>query len=142
MPRVQEQITSRQIATNSSVFQENQGNFTCSLAQFGRKITAFCEGCSGKPGLRKNLSGLKVTKQQTQSRLNQKRREAGQERKSSSSAKWEKILDFLLFLSCPARFQVCRSSFSLTIRSPGLWHHQFRSLLLVTLFPNELKEAA
>lgn len=124
------------------MFQENQGNFTCSLAQFGRKITAFCESYSGKPGLWKNLSGLKVTKQQTQSRLNRKRREGGQERKSSSSAQGEKIFDFLLFLNCTAKFQACRSSVSFTIRYPVLWHYQSRSFLLVTRFPNELKETA
>lgn len=124
------------------MFQENQGNFTCSLAQFGRKIRAFCEGCSGKPGVWRNLSGLKVTKQQTQSRLNRKGREAGQERESICSAKWEKILDFLLFLSCTARFQACRSSVSLTIRYLVLWLYQSRSFLLVILFPNKLKEAA
>lgn len=69
-------------------------------------------------------------------------RETGQERKRSSSAKWEKNLHFLLFLSCTARFQALRSSVCLTIRYPGLWHYQSRSFLLVTLFPKEPKKAA
>lgn len=130
---------SRQTAANNSTFQESQGNFTYTLAQFGRKTHSFLWGLQWKNEILKEFiwpGGHRETHSK------QIRRETEQEEKWSSSATWEKNLHFLLFVSCMARFQALRSSVSLTVRYPGLWHYQSRSFLLVVLFPKDLEKAA
>lgn len=51
-------------------------------------------------------------------------------------------MHFLMYRGCTARFQSCRNSISVTTRCPVFGTCQFMYFLLVTLFPNKIKEAA